>query len=43
MKRLEVPAGSLVLWDSRLIHSGVEPLKNRACKTAMCCLCLYSA
>ena len=36
MKRLEVPAGSLVLWDSRLIHSGVEPLKTRACQNLRC-------
>lgn len=28
-KRIVCTAGSLVLWDSRTIHCGVEPLKNR--------------
>jgi hypothetical protein len=28
-KRLICPKGSLVLWDSRTIHCGVEPLKTR--------------
>lgn len=28
-KRITCPAGSLVLWDSRTIHCGVEPLKTR--------------
>lgn len=28
--RIECPKGSLVLWDSRTIHCGVEPLKTRA-------------
>ena len=27
--RIKCPKGSLVLWDSRLIHSGALPLKNR--------------
>ena len=27
---IKCPAGSLVLWDSRTIHSGKEPDKNRA-------------
>ena len=26
---IECPAGSLVLWDSRTVHAGREPLKNR--------------
>jgi len=29
-KRLCAPAGSMVFWDSRLIHCGVEPLPSRA-------------
>ena len=28
-RRLTCKAGSLVLWDSRTIHCGVEPVKNR--------------
>ena len=28
-KRITAPAGSLVLWDSRTIHCGVEPIKQR--------------
>jgi|TARA_B110000902_G_C14162051_1_gene533565 hypothetical protein len=28
-KRISCPAGSMVLWDSRTIHCGTEPLKNR--------------
>jgi hypothetical protein len=32
-KRISCPAGSMVLWDSRTIHCGVEPLKNRQQKT----------
>ena len=27
--RVTCPAGSLVVWDSRLLHSGLEPLKGR--------------
>jgi hypothetical protein len=29
-KRIECPRGSMVLWDSRTVHCGVEPLKDRA-------------
>lgn len=29
-QRIECPKGSLVLWDSRTIHCGVEALKTRA-------------
>jgi hypothetical protein len=29
LKYIKCPKGSLVLWDSRLIHSGSEPMKNR--------------
>jgi ectoine hydroxylase-related dioxygenase (phytanoyl-CoA dioxygenase family) len=29
-KKIRCPKGSLVLWDSRTIHCGVEALKNRA-------------
>ena len=28
--RIECPRGSMVLWDSRTVHCGVEPLKNRS-------------
>ena len=28
--RISCPAGSLVVWDSRLMHSGLKPLKTRA-------------
>lgn len=28
-KKIICPKGSLVLWDSRLIHCGVEPMKER--------------
>lgn len=28
-KRIKCPKGSMVFWDSRTIHCGVEPLKNR--------------
>lgn len=27
--RISCPAGSLVVWDSRLMHSGLKPLKTR--------------
>lgn len=27
--RIACPAGSLVLWDSRMLHSGLQPLPNR--------------
>ena len=27
--RISCPAGSLVVWDSRLLHSGLEPLRTR--------------
>ena len=27
--RITCPAGSLVVWDSRLLHSGLEPLRGR--------------
>ena len=28
-KKVECPAGSMVLWDSRLIHCGIEPSPER--------------
>ena len=28
-RRISCPKGSIVLWDSRTIHCGVEPFKNR--------------
>lgn len=30
IKRISCPAGSMVLWDSRTIHCGSEPIKGRA-------------
>ncbi len=30
IKRISCPAGSMVLWDSRVIHCGSEPIKGRA-------------
>jgi hypothetical protein len=30
MKKIKCPAGSMVLWDSRTIHCGVEALKRRS-------------
>tara|TARA_B110000908_G_C10267317_1_gene465628 strand:+ start:864 stop:1844 length:981 start_codon:yes stop_codon:yes gene_type:complete len=35
-KRIACPAGSMVLWDSRTIHCGVEPLKGRANANTRC-------
>ena len=32
-KRISCPAGSMVLWDSRTIHCGSEPIKGRQHKT----------
>ena len=29
-KRVPVPAGGMVLWDSRLIHANARPRKGRA-------------
>lgn len=29
LKKIKCPKGSLVLWDSRTIHCGIEPNKNR--------------
>lgn len=29
LKKIKCPKGSLVLWDSRTIHCGIEPLKDR--------------
>jgi hypothetical protein len=29
VKRIQCPKGSIVLWDSRTIHCGTEPLKSR--------------
>ncbi len=33
---IKCPAGSLVLWDSRTIHSGTEPVKGRAVPNFRC-------
>lgn len=30
LRRVEAPAGSMVVWDSRLFHCGSEPLRGRA-------------
>ena len=35
-KRIMCPKGSLVLWDSRTIHCGVEPIKERAVPNFRC-------
>lgn len=35
-KRIQCPAGSLVLWDSRTIHYGSEPLKERKMQNMRC-------
>jgi hypothetical protein len=37
-KRIMCPKGSLVLWDSRTLHSGSEPLKNRSKPNFRCCV-----
>ncbi len=29
-KRVAVPQGGLLLWDSRVVHAGAKPLKGRA-------------
>lgn len=33
---IKCPAGSLVLWDSRTIHSGTEPIKGRSTPNFRC-------
>ena len=35
-KRIMCPKGSMVLWDSRTIHCGVEPIKERAAPNFRC-------
>lgn len=35
-KRVSCPRGSLVLWDSRTVHCGVEPLKARETPNIRC-------
>jgi len=35
-KRIMCPKGSMVLWDSRTIHCGVEPIKERAVPNFRC-------
>ena len=35
-KKIKCPRGSLVLWDSRLIHCGTEPFKNREKENFRC-------
>lgn len=35
-KRISCPAGSMVLWDSRTIHCGVEPIKGRDTSNTRC-------
>ncbi len=37
-RRITSPAGSLVLWDSRTIHCGTEPVKVRAKPNIRCCV-----
>lgn len=37
-KRIKCPKGSLVLWDSRTIHSGVRPEKSRKNMNIRCCV-----
>lgn len=34
--RIECPRGSMVLWDSRTVHCGVEPLKDRVTPNFRC-------
>jgi hypothetical protein len=34
--RIVCPRGSMVLWDSRTVHCGVEPLKDRATPNFRC-------
>ena len=36
VKRIKCPKGSMVLWDSRLIHFGVEPVKDRPIPNFRC-------
>lgn len=36
--RIKSPKGSVVLWDSRTIHCGVEPLKGRKEPNLRCCV-----
>ena len=40
-KRISCPKGSLVLWNSKTIHCGVEPLRTRGTENirAVCYLC----
>ena len=41
--RITCKAGSMVVWDSRLLHSGLEPLKDRETpNTRMVCFLSYS-
>jgi hypothetical protein len=42
-KRISCPAGSLILWDSRLIHSGGNAFRSRNKKNTRCAiyLCYY--
>jgi hypothetical protein len=41
-RRIRCPKGSMVLWDSRTIHSGANPVKgyehNLRCVSYVCCL-----
>lgn len=37
-RQIECAAGDLVLWDSRTIHAGVEPKKDRAQENFRCCV-----
>ena len=39
-KRILAPRGSLILWDSRTIHCGVEPIKGRPQMNHRCCVYL---
>lgn len=37
-KRIKCKKGSLVLWDSRTIHTGSEPIKGRKAPNFRCCV-----
>jgi|LauGreSBDMM110SN_4_FD.fasta_scaffold07016_2 ectoine hydroxylase-related dioxygenase (phytanoyl-CoA dioxygenase family) len=36
MKAIKCPAGSLVIWDSRLVHCAMGPIKNRKNRNFRC-------
>jgi ectoine hydroxylase-related dioxygenase (phytanoyl-CoA dioxygenase family) len=42
VQRIKCPSGSLVLWDSRLIHCGQQPVKERAKQNFRFCIYVCS-